>query len=543
MTPVQELSSYLVSVMEELEGSQAPPVLSRELIVTVISLKSKGNEDWFPLHPFAGYFSTHFPTMSRLLHHPFSILLPSSHLPPSSTLLPFAISLWNQQKLIQSVEFACDFHIETQFQIATNAFLHLIDGNKTDLALKLMENAKEIANEQILCLIERKKVKLAGKLMEQSGISGENYPEVVKELRQNAIRYYLNTEEWDMRQLVDVVKDNSEDLSLIVRELYAKCRVYADISQGEVQKGVLIARILTNFPNILEVAEEVRRNLPRHSMNNHPFFPVDAFGPLDPAALHFPDPKNTIHFVSSLQDFLETDLESTDLVGLDCEWKPNLTKLQLFPVSILQISTLSSVYILDLPRLAQFPDVLNHKLSNLFLNPSISKLGLNFSCDKSHLMASYPQIPCFSECILSYIDLQLTYKSVFPEETGSGGLAMLCNRFLNCKLCKGEQISDWELRPLRESQLHYAALDAKVEVMIWQEIRKHAQNRGFSLENMQKTLGNTWESVKIPEIREKMCGLCGENSHTSKRCPKARICDLCHEVGHMCGSCPEIYPS
>ena len=27
-------------------------------------------------------------------------------------------------------------------------------------------------------------------------------------------------------------------------------------------------------------------------------------------------------------------------------------------------------------------------------------------------------------------------------------------------LCKGQQMSNWELRPLREQQMHYAALDA-----------------------------------------------------------------------------------
>ena len=50
-------------------------------------------------------------------------------------------------------------------------------------------------------------------------------------------------------------------------------------------------------------------------------------------------------------------------------------------------------------------------------------------------------------------------------------LKAACEAFLNASLCKEEQRSDWGMRPLRESQLEYAALDALACVRLWQVLR------------------------------------------------------------------------
>ena len=48
------------------------------------------------------------------------------------------------------------------------------------------------------------------------------------------------------------------------------------------------------------------------------------------------------------------------------------------------------------------------------------------------------------------------------------GLAAVCQRVMEHKLCKKEQMSNWENRPLRYSQEHYGAMDAWVlgEIMV-----------------------------------------------------------------------------
>jgi ribonuclease D len=43
----------------------------------------------------------------------------------------------------------------------------------------------------------------------------------------------------------------------------------------------------------------------------------------------------------------------------------------------------------------------------------------------------------------------------------------LTEKILGQKICKYEQCSNWENRPLKKSQLHYAALDAIVCVSIF----------------------------------------------------------------------------
>ena len=67
-------------------------------------------------------------------------------------------------------------------------------------------------------------------------------------------------------------------------------------------------------------------------------------------------------------------------------------------------------------------------------------------------------------------------------------LKKLTEVYLGATLCKFEQISNWEVRPLRPSQLHYAALDAHVLVQICQTMMIEAERIGYSIEQNVETL-------------------------------------------------------
>ena len=75
-------------------------------------------------------------------------------------------------------------------------------------------------------------------------------------------------------------------------------------------------------------------------------------------------------------------------------------------------------------------------------------------------------------------------------------LKSLCELYLStdgtksAQLCKFEQISNWETRPLRQSQMHYAALDAHVLIQIYSwlqvEVTKHSYNVQDNMETLEK---------------------------------------------------------
>ncbi len=64
------------------------------------------------------------------------------------------------------------------------------------------------------------------------------------------------------------------------------------------------------------------------------------------------------------------------------------------------------------------------------------------------------------------------------HKTRTLGLSGLTASVLGRPLQKAEQISDWSRRPLRASQLTYAALDAYVGLEIFMQLRQRARDLG-----------------------------------------------------------------
>jgi len=225
--------------------------------------------------------------------------------------------------------------------------------------------------------------------------------------------------------------------------------------------------------------------------------------------------------VNDHKTFLEAKevlLAETECIGLDME-----TMVKQFPITnapkkcqILQIATSTKTLVIDLaamPNKRDFattnamtgeaecvinPNAMDRLLCKVFRNKSVMKVGMSFDGDLKLLRQQYPaMVSVQTICgVRGYMELEVLLKfarsakgkrklgvcdqkeaeiKAFFAKSGrskrEGGLATIVRHVLRQRLEKTEQLSNWARRPLRLSQLAYAAMDAKCEVQIYNALR------------------------------------------------------------------------
>ncbi|XP_043232576.1 exonuclease mut-7 homolog [Amphibalanus amphitrite] len=185
-------------------------------------------------------------------------------------------------------------------------------------------------------------------------------------------------------------------------------------------------------------------------------------------------------------------------LGLDAEWKP-ISVRDVNEVSLLQVATDQTVYVFDLQELSGSSKQME-SLGTALLCGNNLKLGFDLASDFDMLEAS---VPCFGKAILNRKNMmdvkvlgsrvEAAFPDVFPfkeapaaagSPAGSSaaaghkkpkeaakGLSELVRKCLGRPLDKGEQCSNWKRRPLRPTQLQYAATDAFCLVALYEELR------------------------------------------------------------------------
>ena len=185
----------------------------------------------------------------------------------------------------------------------------------------------------------------------------------------------------------------------------------------------------------------------------------DCFGPQTENCLSFKKDEINVVFIDNIDNlklYGEKYFKNPEnkYIGFDSEWVDKINFKEKTETAIVQLSDYDgkNVLILDMINLPK-----NNNFINAFKEIFTGKKIIGYDI-KDDLLNLPNEIMIHLQEKNELIDLQNIYKIYTLERAKS--FSEICKEFFGKPLCKYEQCSNWELRPLRQSQLHYAALDA-----------------------------------------------------------------------------------
>uniref|UniRef100_A0A672IYX4 Exonuclease 3'-5' domain containing 3 n=1 Tax=Salarias fasciatus TaxID=181472 RepID=A0A672IYX4_SALFA len=183
-------------------------------------------------------------------------------------------------------------------------------------------------------------------------------------------------------------------------------------------------------------------------------------------------PQDKVHLVDTLealQTCRNTLLKDGVIVGVDMEWQPTFGCASTQQVALIQLAVSDQVFLLDLCArgFSHHPETINF-IRSLFAEQKILKLGYGMAVgDLKCLSATWHKLLEEPLKLAGMLDLLNVHQKVtispevlVGEDSAEKGLSLLVQQVLGRPLDKTEQMSNWEKRPLRITQIRYAVADA-----------------------------------------------------------------------------------
>ena len=183
----------------------------------------------------------------------------------------------------------------------------------------------------------------------------------------------------------------------------------------------------------------------------------DRFGPRIANCISYTREDINVIFMQNISDlitYFNLYLMNTDFIGIDTEWRGSLDYNIKTETAIMQLSEFKGKNILILDMMELIKD---NSFIEIFQKLFINKKFIGFDIEND-LINLPNELNLFFREKTTIIDIKKLYEIKYMEKCPA--FANVCEKIIGKPLCKYEQCSNWERRPLRESQLHYAALDA-----------------------------------------------------------------------------------
>ena len=196
----------------------------------------------------------------------------------------------------------------------------------------------------------------------------------------------------------------------------------------------------------------------------------DHFGPIEKNSMQINQKKTNVIFIDKVINFenmLKLYFVNSKYIGIDTEWQQSMKIKDEIDLSIMQLSTDDDkcCIILDMLKLKN-----DKRFIEVFKKYFTGKIFVGFSFDRNDFEVLPLELKDFfgdSKCCTVY-DLVVIYHQKYLEKCAS--LKNVSEELLGESICKYEQCSDWNLRPLSKCQLHYAALDALICIKLYKKM-------------------------------------------------------------------------
>ncbi|XP_035995685.1 exonuclease mut-7 homolog isoform X1 [Fundulus heteroclitus] len=272
--------------------------------------------------------------------------------------------------------------------------------------------------------------------------------------------------------------------------------------------------------------------------------------PLAKDKVHFVDTTETLHRCRSIL------LKEGVVVGVDMEWQPTFGRVAAQKVALIQLAVLDQVFLLDLCAggFCEQPDLVAF-IRTLFSERNILKLGYSMTGDLKCLTATWPELseePLKTEGLLDLLKVHQKIQCgrinqvqdgprevLVCENSAEKGLSLLVQQVLGKPLDKTEQMSNWERRPLRISQIRYAVADAYCLLDVYSTLSSNPASFGLPADLRSITSGQskTSKEKKQKVKRDKKTA----QAIGQEECQGAQRVSLPHSdtvKGLLCGESP-----
>lgn len=165
-----------------------------------------------------------------------------------------------------------------------------------------------------------------------------------------------------------------------------------------------------------------------------------------------------IHVIEQPEDveFACEYLGRQTIIGFDTETRPAFKKGQVYPVSLLQLSTSDQAFLFRINKIG-----LPIGLIKILSSPKILKMGVAIRDDIKILQRIVPFKPG------GFIELQDLVKNYGIENFSLKKLSAI---ILGFRISKSARLSNWDAPELTEQQLIYGATDAWVSCEIYKQL-------------------------------------------------------------------------